>query len=689
MEYPIFYEKDETDFSTLGVVADEAWDVCIHEVINGEYTLTFSMRRDCPAWDMAQYDNLVLCAGQLFRVRGLEEGREQDGSLTASVSCAHVWYEAADCKYIPHAYTQSGEEQLDGWIDKEPRWILEEVFSDTPFTVGEVDISTHTDIFASKTNPAAIAAQLAEQVEGELVRDGYTVGLVKQLGDNNGVQVRYGKNLRTVHREMDDTAVVTRLYPYGQDDLDISTVNDGKPYLDSPLIGQYGYIKCGTADYSDLDDPQAVLEKAQKEWSTQERDGIDKPRVTYTVEATEFSGIALGDRVQVIDEDLGLDICARVVELEWYPYEPQRGSVKLSNYKNLSVSLAEQVTQQAAQVDKITDSNGNVMSQYLDNVRGKLQSEVEENIQKRLTVHEFGDIWVDDLANPRKAMVISDGIFAVANSKKANGDWDWRTIGTADEFMADTINADWINAGYINTSCIDIRSEDGSAKLSGNAFTITTSDGFSAEMSGADGFTYIYKRDSSGNPYDYVQLDHRGQRRYWHGALIPSTYQFAKGQVTCDFSSYRDFSFGLIQLRGAAWQEIARQYNAIYEDTSLSSSEKIDLMQAMLQWNVTPIRLIGMAEAGAVVLHSEFMTVTLNGMALPEIIEISSDGTKVQTYRQNGTNYNETFYYDGALMRYFGTGGYVRGAGQADNECLSVEASYDLAVTLDVEYPAE
>lgn len=689
MDYPIFYDKNETDFTTLGVVAESAWDVCIREVINGEYTLTFSMRRDSPAWEMAVYDNLVLCAGQLFRVRGTSEGREQDGSLTGTVSCVHVWYEAADCKYIPHCYTQSGDEQIDGWIDKSPQWILEQAFAGTQFTVGEVELTAHTDLFASKTNPAAIAAQLAEQMEGELMRDRYTVGLVKQQGNNNGVQIRYGKNLRTVHREIDDTAVVTRLYPYGQDDLDISTVNGGQTYIDSPLAGQYGYAKCGTVSYADVTDPAELLEKAQKEWSNAERDGLDKPHVTYTVEATALTGIGLGDRVRVIDEDLGLDVSARVVELEWFPYEPQRGQVKLSNYKIGKGSLAEQVTQQAAQLDKITDQNGNVMSQYLDNVRGKLQSEVEENIRKRLTVHEFGDIWVDDLANPRKAMVISDGIFAVANSKKANGDWDWRTIGTADEFMADTINADWINAGYINTSCIDIRSDDGSAKLSGNAFTITTPEGFSAQMSGEDGFTYIYKRDESGNPYDYVQLDHRGQRRYWHGAMIPSTYQFAKGQVVCEYDSYRDFAYGLVQLRGAAWQEIARQYNAIANDAALSTAEKVELMQAMLQWNVTPIRLLGMAEQGAVVLNNEFLTVSVGSWELPELIEISSAGTKVQTYRQNATNYSETFYYDGAMMRYFGNGGYVRGPGQADNQCLSVEAGYDLAVTLDVEYQME
>lgn len=686
MDYPIFYDKSETDVSHLGVVAKSARDVQMHEVINGEYTLSFSLRRDSAEWEMAAYDNLVLCAGQLFRVRGVTEGREQDGSLSGTVSCVHVWYEATDCKYIPHCDTQSGDKRLDGWIDKSPRQILEQAFAGTQFTVGRVDITTHTDIFATKTNPAAIAAQLAEQVEGELVRDGYTVGLVKQLGNNNGVQLRTGNNLRTVHREMDDTAVITRLYPYGQDDLDISTVNGGQSYIDSPLLAQYGYVKCGTMDYSDIDDPAELLKKAQAEWSDAERDGIDKPRVTYTVEATALSGIALGDRVRVTDEDLGLDISARVVEMEWYPYEPQRGSVKLSNCKTMAVSLPEQVTRQAAQVDKIVDRDGNVLSQYLDNVRGKLQSEVEQNIRKRLTVHEFGDIWVDDLTNPRKAMVISDGLFAVANSKQPNGDWNWRTIGTADEFIADTINADWLSAGYIDTGCIDIRSGDGSAKLSGNAFTITTPEGFSAQMSGADGFSYVYRRDAAGNPYDYVQLDHRGQRRYWHGALIPSTYQFAKGQVICEYDSYRDFSYGLIQLRGAAWQEIARQYNAICADAALTNSRKVELLQAMLQWNVMPIRLIGMAEVGATVLENQLMTVTIGGVEVPEILEISGEGTKVQSYRQNGSNKYETFYYDGAMLRYYGCGGYVRGVGLADNKCLSVETGYDLAVTLDVDY---
>jgi hypothetical protein len=41
--------------------------------------------------------------------------------------------------------------------------------------------------------------------------------------------------------------------------------------------------------------------------------------------------------------------------------------------------------------------------------------------------------------------ILADG-FAIANSKKSNGDWDWKTFGTADGFFADLIVAGILKA---------------------------------------------------------------------------------------------------------------------------------------------------------------------------------------------------------------------------------------------------
>lgn len=682
MNYPVFYKKTTTDFSTLGNgIVKNASELCVREVMNGEYTAEF----DLPVGDEIladmEYDDFIKIDGQLFRIRGISAIRKDSGVAINRIVCYHVWYDACDCKYIHHTYTKSGSAEIDGWIGVTPRWVMEEAFSDTPFFVGEVEIDTTTDIFASKSNPAAIVTQLIENVGGELERDNYTVHLRKGGNQYNGKRIVYGKNLKSIEKTMDDSVVITRLYPLGQDDMDISSANDGVAYMDSPLIDTYGYIKCGYEKFTDISDPQELMEKAAKLWSTDEADGIDKPKVEYTVETVDFENIAMGHTIRVTDEELGIDILTKVVETEFYPMEPYRGHIVLSNHREAKTNVSDKVISSIANLEKITDKSGNIMSQYIDNVRKKTQSCVEEAISKRLTVHQFGDIWVDNVDNPTKAMVISDGVFAVANSKKADGDWDWRTIGTADMFMADTINAPWLNAGYIDTDKITIRSSDGSASLTGNCFTITTDDGFEATMSAEEGFKYIYKRDKYGNPYDYTVFNHEGQKRYWHGYLIPGTYQFAKGIVECTRTSSTT-TYGLIQLKGAAWKEIAKIYNEIIEDDNLTNLEKKELIDQMVRCSVAPTRITSsMSDTGAVVLDNEFITQSIGEYTVPKIIEISESGTQV-SLRSKDT----TLYYDGAAMLYYGTGGYIRSSGSSANRCYSLEAVYDIAVTLDVDY---
>lgn len=681
MNYPILYKKETEDFSSIGdVVFQNASEVFIKEVKNGEYIAEFHLPLNDDSLKKTEYDDFVKIGGQLFRIRSISASRDADGGGYNHIKCVHVWYDACDCKYIPHTFTKSGDEEVDGWINVTPRWVMETVFDGTPFTVGQVEITTPTDIFATKSNPAQIISQLIDNVGGYLKRDNYTVHLKKGGDSYNGKRIVYGKNLKSIEKTMDDSAVITRLYPLGQDDMDISSVNGGNTYIDSPLMNTYGYVKCGYKNYTDISDPEELLQKALSEWSNSNEDGIDKPKVEYTVETADLENIALGDTVRVTDTELGIDILTDVCEIVRYPFEIYKGSIVLSNHKNASASVTDKIIANTATLEKITDKKGNIMSQYIDNVREKMSSCVDAETAKRLTVHEFGDIWVDNLANPTKAMVITDGLFAVANSKKANGDWNWRTIGTADEFIADTLNAQWLNAGYINTDKITIRSEDGGAYLTGNCFTITTNDGFEATMSAEEGFKYIYKRDQYGNPYDYATFNHNGQKRYWHGHLIPSNFQFAKGTVHCKKGD-NSRTFGAVELKGAAWMEIAKLYNKIVSDENLTNTEKSNLINSMIRCCTAPVSISDNAfNTGAIPLVCEFVTDKIGEFSVPRLLEIHSEGTSV-----NLGDETKKFYFDGAIMLIFGAGGYVREGGSR-NLCYSIDAMYDIAITSDIDY---
>ena len=523
MEYPIVFSRFETNFSGYGLaVLEKAYNIQIKHVINGEYTLSFILPRTDPKWAYVQEENFVMVEGQLFRIRTFNEIRDSNGRLLSNIQCEHVWYDANDCKFIPN-FEMIGET---------PEVILTAAFAGTRFVVGTVDPDLpKTDIFLSKTNPAAIVNQLVENVGGELVRNNYTVGLRKRIGNNNGVEFRTGKNNVEIRKSTDSRSLCTRLYPYGQDDLDITSVNNGVAYLDSQYINNYDYIHERHIDYRDIADPEELKNKALAEFSTQDRDGIDKPKVTYEISIVElkklsgyqFEAFNLGDTVRVIDEDLNIDVNARIMEYEYYPYEPQRSRVVLANFKDNVGKLLADLADTRNRLDSITTPQGKVKAAWLENIMEKLQTEVQEGLTKKVVSHDYGDIWVDDIENPTKAIAIVNGMFAIANSKKENGDWDWRTFGTGDGFVADLINAGILRLA----ESLTIENEGGTVSLREDGLRIEGEDTRSAFVKNA-----VSMQVKEGDQWvDALYFDPETKKYYFNGMLTANAIEAIKASI--------------------------------------------------------------------------------------------------------------------------------------------------------------
>lgn len=466
MSYLKVYDKFETAFTSNGIaVLQNASEVKIKDIINGEYTLSFLLPRNDPKWQYIQPENFVKVyhasrkKDQLFRIRTFDEIRDQQGKLTSNIQCEHVYYDSADCAFFP----------IVELIGKTPLQILQYAFAGTRFTVGTVEITTPTDIFLSKAYPNQIVTKLVENVGGELIKDNWTISLVNERGLDSGGQFRFGKNIKSLKRNTDATGTITRLYPYGKDSMEITTMNAGKAYIDSPLINQYDRPKIGYKDYKDIITIEDLLIAAQNEWSTPEKDGIDKPRVTYNVEVVELwklkeygevKAFAIGDKIRIVDEGINADTKQRIIEYVEYPYEPKRSSVGLANYesslytKYTTAGLLVDFMRTGSTVDRVTTGIGELNPAWFENIKAKLQTFFNEKLQKAI-MHRYGDIWVDNPENPTKAMgIIADG-FAIANSKDANGDWEWKTFGTADGFVADLIVAGILEAVTVKGCTIE------------------------------------------------------------------------------------------------------------------------------------------------------------------------------------------------------------------------------------------
>jgi phage minor structural protein len=146
----------------------------------------------------------------------------------------------------------------------------------------------------------------------------WTLNLVEQPAienDPNVTYIRYGHNMREIEREIDPTTLCTRLYCLGfgegVNQLTIAEVNGGVPYLDADTQAQYGIISKIWVDRR-FEHPETL--KARGEALLEE---LKHPRITYRAKAADLGlqRFRTGSHVIVKDEELGIDITARVVNV--------------------------------------------------------------------------------------------------------------------------------------------------------------------------------------------------------------------------------------------------------------------------------------------------------------------------------------------------------------------------------------
>ena len=179
---------------------------------------------------------------------------------------------------------------------------------------------------------------LVEKYGAELARDWFDVFLVKRVGNDTDVSIRERKNLTGISYDVDETDVVTRIMPTGED-ADGNVLYLPELYIDSPNIGAYTHPKwihlpvSEAKEVTDGDEPKSkaqcyaeMRKAAQTEFDT----GCDLPTVTLKVDfvncsdAEEYkqyaalTDIFLGDRVRVVARRIGVEVSMRMTQ---YTYD--------------------------------------------------------------------------------------------------------------------------------------------------------------------------------------------------------------------------------------------------------------------------------------------------------------------------------------------------------------------------------
>lgn len=188
---------------------------------------------------------------------------------------------------------------------------------------------------------------------GEYEWDNFTVKLWNQRGRDNGVNIRYGKNLTDIEQDRNIDNVYTGIYPYWTDSDGNLVVCDPKIV---PAPGTYDFVRILPVDFSsdfkDRPTPEQLRERAE---SYVKDNKVGVPTVSIQAsfvqleQTEEYKDLALLEKCDLCDtvtiqfERLGVDAKAEIVKIETDVLLERYNSVEIGEVRaNISDTIANQ-----------------------------------------------------------------------------------------------------------------------------------------------------------------------------------------------------------------------------------------------------------------------------------------------------------------------------------------------------------
>lgn len=284
-----------------------------------------------------------------------------------------------------------------------------------------------------------------------------TVSFREKFGEDKGVYFLQGLNLRQLTLSGDTYDFYTRIIPVGKDNLKITSVNDGKEYIDNFQYSKkiIPYIWQDTS-YEDAD---ALMEDASEKLKD-----LSIPKKSYTADirdlayrSAEYSILeyGLGDTITLIDRKTGIRDKQRITQIIEYPGNPDKNTCDIANTRETFDEIQSRLKEAASIVEaaKNLDGslNGVVDKVTTDQILG-FNDAVESGIQNSNTVSgiksdiqavtaEIGTIQSTYLKTTEadiKFATIENLNATTATVHDLNADYAKFKTATTDEFAAKT-----------------------------------------------------------------------------------------------------------------------------------------------------------------------------------------------------------------------------------------------------------
>lgn len=575
----IFSPTDKT-YTTNGDKVIQPLKATVRKEDNDAYYLDLTCGTEYLPW--IKSGNIIVAdtpqGAQPFRILNPEITHTK-----ITCKCNHVFYDSANYliadSYVVDSTCNQALDHLN--TATEPK---------SPFRIVS-DINTINSFRCVRKSLYEAIQTVLERWGGHLVRDGWTIGIRQNIGADNGVVVRYGKNLKTITATYDWSDVCTKILPEGANGLLLNALDDKQSiYMESST--QYDIPYCKTVQFSQSDikqenyktadgknDETAYKRACLADLRQQAQKYLEEncvPKVNYKMSANLEKITDIGDTIEVIDERMGLDMMTNVISFEYDCIQGRYTSIEFGTFKQTLSGLMGTVQQTA------TNAAQQINNQTVSTINGKL-NESEAKINSVLggsyVIYDGEQILVVDSLPKESAhnvlRINSTGISFSSNGISGDFTSAWTIDGTLNMQSINVINlvADLIKGGTLTLGGQDnsngvmlVKSAAGATlgRLDNSGLTMWAQDGSHIVISAANGLTGYDSADkitytarngvfSMRNGYVEEDLTVGGKLKMGEDAFLTSAGAYPVGAIYLSVNDTDPAS-----LFGGTWERISQ-----------------------------------------------------------------------------------------------------------------------------------
>ena len=503
------FDATDTLYATNGNKIIIPTKAKVHKEDNGDYYLELETNLDYIS-DIVQ-GNIVVAntpqGDQAFRISNVTSNRKK-----ISAKCYHVFYDSENY-LIADSYV----------VDKDCNDALDHLNSATdnisPFTTLSDITSINSFRCVRKSLYEAIQTVL-ERWGGHLVRDNWNIKIMSSIGQDNGVTIRYGKNLKSITCESNWDNVVTKLMPVGKDGLLLNALDSTQDiYVYSGVTYPIPFTKTVSFEQNineeDYETEEAYQEALLNDLLIQAEDYVNTncyPQVNYTLKANIEKITDIGDIIEVDDERLGITLLTNVISFDYDCILGKYTELEFGNFTQKLSNLMSTISTNTQTA--ITESTQNLQI-TLANELQEAEDKIWNALGSSYVIYEGDKILIVDTIPKEDAtnvIMINNGGIGFSQTG-ING--TFQSAWTIDNVLnMEQINVINLTANLIKGGTLKLGSN---LNQNGNLEVYDTANNLIAELNnnglkmyGADG-SYIIMNNDVG----FVGYDRLGNQVYW------------------------------------------------------------------------------------------------------------------------------------------------------------------------------